>query len=303
MRTLKADEIEVRVGSTNKAKTKAMLLLYKDARCDMALLDEVYGSDNWQVRYDRIGDILFCSVGIYDDERNQWVWKQSNGVESQGNDEGYNIKGEASDAFKRACFMVGIGRELYEFKNIWIDHDGEKDKYTRYSVKEIEFDNNRHPVSLVIENSKGVVVYEMRSKRKKATSKSSTDTKKNDKNGSQAKNNGSEKEKEPVVDLKVIKDRNTKHYKTLVKEGMDILNEIGYSGDELSVNVSKKTINNIITNELKLSFANIELVTEKEKLYDKKHIDVLVSDISKRLRDNLTAEYSDWGDFGDENEE
>ena len=63
LRKLNADEIDIRVGATTQ-NGKAMLLLYKDARCDMALLDEVFGVGNWQSKYELIRDVLFCSVGV-----------------------------------------------------------------------------------------------------------------------------------------------------------------------------------------------------------------------------------------------
>ena len=136
MRKLKPNEIEVRVGTISKAKPKAMLLLYKDARCDMAMLDESYGAGNWQSKYERINDVLYCSIGVFNKEIGEWVWKQSNGVESQGTgeDDPNNKKGEASDSFKRAGFMWGIGRELYEWKDLWIDYDKDKDKFQVVTV-------------------------------------------------------------------------------------------------------------------------------------------------------------------------
>ena len=39
-RELRADEIEVRVSHISKNNESVMLLLYKDARCDMNILDE-----------------------------------------------------------------------------------------------------------------------------------------------------------------------------------------------------------------------------------------------------------------------
>lgn len=99
----------------------AMILAYKDARVDMQVLDEAVGQNNWQVKYDRDSKgILQCSVGIWDDSKRMgsgdWVWKTSNGTESDYESE----KGEYSDAFKRACFMWGIGRQLYDFPQIWV---------------------------------------------------------------------------------------------------------------------------------------------------------------------------------------
>ena len=45
-RDLTADEIEVRIHSVKK--NGVVLLLYKNARCDMNILDETVGAENWQ---------------------------------------------------------------------------------------------------------------------------------------------------------------------------------------------------------------------------------------------------------------
>lgn len=106
-RKLKADEIEVRVGSVMDGA--ATLLLYKDARCDMNILDETVGAMDWKKSYQLIDGQLFCTVEIWDDEKREWVSKQDVGVESYTEAE----KGRASDAQKRAAVAWGIGRELY----------------------------------------------------------------------------------------------------------------------------------------------------------------------------------------------
>jgi len=107
---LEIQEIDFRVQSINKGGY-ATILAYKDARVDMNRLDEVYGVGFWQKKYDVINDNLFCSVGIWNDPLKQWVWVQDVGTESNTEKE----KGQASDAFKRACFNLGIGRELYDY--------------------------------------------------------------------------------------------------------------------------------------------------------------------------------------------
>jgi hypothetical protein len=185
MRTLKAEEIEIRVGATSANKPKAMLLLYKDARCDMAVLDELFGPENWQSRYEKIDGVLYCSIGVFNESIGQWVFKQSNGIESQGtgDDDPNNKKGEASDAFKRAGFMWGIGRELYEWKDLWIDYDKQKDKYERFRVTKIAYDGNGQPKDLIIVNSKNKIVYKLE-------------------NGYYKKDKG-EVEEEPVEEIKV----------------------------------------------------------------------------------------------------
>jgi hypothetical protein len=111
---LKIAEVDFRVQSINKGGY-ATILVYKDARVDMNRLDDVYGVAGWQKRYDIINGNLFCSVGILGGN-NQWIWKQDVGTESMTEKE----KGQASDAFKRACFNFGIGRELYDYPQISI---------------------------------------------------------------------------------------------------------------------------------------------------------------------------------------
>ena len=112
---LDISEIDFRVQSVNKGGY-ATILAYKDARVDMKRLDDVYGVECWQKKYELIDNHLFCSVGIWSVALNQWIWKQDVGTESNTEKE----KGEASDAFKRACFNLGIGRELYEYPLIQI---------------------------------------------------------------------------------------------------------------------------------------------------------------------------------------
>lgn len=106
-RDLKADEIDCRVQSV---KPKGcILLLYKNARCDMNILDETVGSEHWQRKHYECKGNLFCEIGIYDESTGQWIWKGDCGSKSNTEKE----KGEASDSFKRAGFNWGIGRELY----------------------------------------------------------------------------------------------------------------------------------------------------------------------------------------------
>ena len=107
---LTVDQIDFRIQSITK-KGFATILAYKSARTDMNRLDEVCGT-NWQDKYELIDGQLFCSIGIKIE--NEWVWRQDVGVES--NTEA--TKGRASDAFKRAGFRWGIGRELYDYPRI-----------------------------------------------------------------------------------------------------------------------------------------------------------------------------------------
>lgn len=114
IRTLRADEIDVRVGTVGEKGVT--MLLYKNARVDMAILDETYGAENWQRDHKEVKGNLYCGIGIWDDKKQCWVWKWDCGTESNTEKE----KGEASDSFKRAGTNWGIGRELYNSPFIWL---------------------------------------------------------------------------------------------------------------------------------------------------------------------------------------
>lgn len=139
-RDLRADEIECRVQSVKE--NGLVLLLYKDARVDMNILDETVGAANWQNKFYEHKGILFCSLGIntkhsIPDAPDRWVWKDDAGVESNTEAE----KGNASDARKRAGFAWGIGRELYTAPFIWVPADkcNIKDKkcFDKFEVEKI----------------------------------------------------------------------------------------------------------------------------------------------------------------------
>lgn len=124
MRKLQINEIDFRVGMIKKNAKGVVfctLLAYKDARVDMAVLDEIFGSSFWQVKYKRdTNGVLQCGIGVFcelNETTSDWVWKWSNGTESQTE----ATKGEYSDAFKRAGFMWGIGRELYDMPFLYVE--------------------------------------------------------------------------------------------------------------------------------------------------------------------------------------
>lgn len=148
-RRLRADEIECRVARVAESGN-LMLLLYKDARCDMNILDETVGAMNWKREHAR--DNANCIVSIYDANHNQWVSKEDTGTESNTEKE----KGLASDSFKRACVNWGIGRELYTAPQIWVRKDdykpSGKSTYDKFSVMDIGYDDNGNIVSLTIKN-------------------------------------------------------------------------------------------------------------------------------------------------------
>lgn len=178
-RLLKAEEIECRVNTINGRG--ASLLLFKDARVDMKILDETYGIGYWQRTHEVINGNLFCNIEIWNDRINQWIKKQDVGTESYTEKE----KGEASDSFKRAGFNVGIGRELYTSPFIWIQPRTDMKPYnvkdmnneqanefylykqnayttkTVFKVSKIAYNDNREINKLEIVDNKGNIRFSL----------------------------------------------------------------------------------------------------------------------------------------------
>lgn len=154
-RALKANEIECRIGQIKE--NGLTLLLYKDARADMNLLDESVGPTNWKREHKLIGDRLYCTVSIFDEEKKEWISKEDVGTESNTEKE----KGQASDSFKRACVNWGIGRELYTSPFIWISNkdckiigsSGKFKCFDKFEVAKILIDENKTITALAIKNT------------------------------------------------------------------------------------------------------------------------------------------------------
>lgn len=172
-RRLTADEIDVRVAQTTERDGKVFvnLLLYKDARVDMKILDERYGPMNWRRSHQLIGDRLYCTITVRDPETREWIDKQDVGTESNTEPE----KGQASDAFKRAGFNWGIGRELYTAPTIKVELDNSGYEFGKngnriqvwasFHVGTIAYDEAGNITSLTILDRLNKVRYDMNAKK------------------------------------------------------------------------------------------------------------------------------------------
>lgn len=178
-RLLRADEIECRISQTRD--TMVQLLLYKTARTDADLLDETVGAGRWENDFKLVDDVLYGGIGVDYEGNGHYVWKWDAGVESNAEAE----KGRASDAFKRAGFKHGIGRELYSSPQITIWADKApitikkiKDKngkekpacFDTFDVKEIAYDGQERVKDLVI-TANGKVAFEFHKSGQKAVAK------------------------------------------------------------------------------------------------------------------------------------
>lgn len=175
-RELTEDDIEVRVQSVklNQDKTPKglVLLLYKNARVDMNILDETVGPENWQRRHYECKGNLFCEVGIKVKQKmldettgeqysvTEWVYKSDCGTESNTEAQ----KGEASDSFKRACFNWGIGRELYTAPFIWVPADkcnitAQGKCFDNFEVEKIIIEDKKIKAISIMNTTKGQRCY------------------------------------------------------------------------------------------------------------------------------------------------
>lgn len=174
-RNLKPDEIDVRINQI--ASNYCTMLLYKDARCDMNILDETVGATNWKREHTR--ENANCIVSIYDSEKKEWVSKEDTGTESFSEAE----KGLASDSFKRACVNWGIGRELYSSPSIitfprqdmvakgkdsefFLNDKGKYTTKTYFYVELIDYDNNDNISDLIIRDNKNNIRFTLLTKAK-----------------------------------------------------------------------------------------------------------------------------------------
>lgn len=166
IRLLRADEIECRVSTINVYGLR--LLLYKDARVDQKILDEVFTPFGWQRTHQEINGNLYCTVSVWDSSSQRWISKQDVGTASYSDKE----KGQASDSFKRACFNWGIGRELYTAPDIWVpasrthirEDKKRKDHYIttdHFFVHSISYNERREISSLTVIDQDGREVFRM----------------------------------------------------------------------------------------------------------------------------------------------
>jgi hypothetical protein len=115
------EDIDWRVGSTTKDKSKGMALAYIDARTVADRLDAMCGMDGWQCNYSPASNgSIVCNLGIRM-PGGEWVWK----ADGAGATDYEAEKGMLSDAFKRAAVRFGIGRYLYGMDTPWVQLENE----------------------------------------------------------------------------------------------------------------------------------------------------------------------------------
>lgn len=113
-------DVEWRISSTTKDKSKGMAVPYLDARAIQQRLDNVVGKGYWKNSYipwHNGSQLCVLSLKVvYEDGSYEWIDK----VDGADCSDIEPIKGGLSDSFKRAAVHWGIGRYLYEMPSIWV---------------------------------------------------------------------------------------------------------------------------------------------------------------------------------------
>lgn len=130
------EQLEFRVGATNKDKTMGLALAYVQARAIQDRLDEAIGFNNWKVSYREVNDGFLCSLSLRID--GEWISKEDGAQLTEFE----SVKGGISSAFKRvASSGFGIGRYLYRVRNQWFPIVPRGKNYDFAMTPIIEFKN------------------------------------------------------------------------------------------------------------------------------------------------------------------
>ena len=124
-------ELDFRPMIVTKDKKRALAAVYADPRAYEARLDSIF--PDWECTYSTWGnDRIICHVTI------AGVTRSSTG-EMDKQSESQEIGGTAAEAqaFKRACTKFGVGRYLYEVKDLWAEYDEGKRAFTDAGLVEL----------------------------------------------------------------------------------------------------------------------------------------------------------------------
>nr|DAQ68553.1 MAG TPA: Rad52/22 family double-strand break repair protein [Caudoviricetes sp.] len=245
---LNAGDVECRVAQVSKTGKGCSLLLYKDARCDMRQLDETVGTMNWQRKHEFKDGRLYCSVGIWDEDKQQWIWKEDVGSESNVEKD----KGLSSDAFKRAMFNWGCGRELYTAPFIWVkasdvnlsQFNGKWKTNDKFSVKKMNVDSGVITELEIVNDNTRKIVFTYR--KNNATTNGNTSRKQ-----SPASNNAAQTASSATMATAPQK-----------KKIFALANEIGMGENELHIAIKTDSVNNLTKEKAQ---ATIDWLERKRK--------------------------------------
>ena len=141
---LDAKDIEVRIQSEKNGYLT--LLLYQNSRTTINAFNKMFGNFGWNIEYKEVNGELYGRLGVKSPDTGEFLYKEDTGEES-------NIaaaKGKSSDILKRCAVRWGYAIELYSAPRIAFKGS---DKYAKYAVSEIRYDEDRNIAFLCIVNA------------------------------------------------------------------------------------------------------------------------------------------------------
>jgi hypothetical protein len=134
------DAVKWKAGKVTADGTKTLGMAYVDARDVMDRLDHAFGPQGWEDFYTVISTegAVQCTLAVTFTEEDaagtkfyRRVTKQDVGYPNGKADE-EPLKSAFSDALKRTCVKLGIGRDLYDIEPVWLPYDKDKRRITGY---------------------------------------------------------------------------------------------------------------------------------------------------------------------------
>lgn len=108
-----ANEIEWKIQSYTKDKTKTIIVPYVTARCVMDRFDAAFSLD-WQTEFKEVTDGFICKLSIFNGK--EWISRE----DGANNTKIEPLKGGISDSLKRAAHQFGLGRNLYDYPRVML---------------------------------------------------------------------------------------------------------------------------------------------------------------------------------------
>lgn len=107
-------------GKNNAGVNWAKFIPYIDPRVIQKRFDDLFGWDGWESKeYINEDHSVTVELSLYSLKANKWITRA--GTADIASKDSNSIKSAASSAFKRAASMFGVGRYLYNYKEVWGD--------------------------------------------------------------------------------------------------------------------------------------------------------------------------------------
>lgn len=130
------DQISIKIQSTNKDRTKAMLVQYVQHTEVYKRLEEI--DPAWSCEVMSKGTLTETMgtktvTTIYVSMR-----MTVKGVVRENVGDGDDYKSAYSDALKRVAMLFGVGRWLYDSETVWVPYNEQTDKYKSWTIEEFQ---------------------------------------------------------------------------------------------------------------------------------------------------------------------